>query len=212
MRILLVSATQLELNPVLEHLKSFQNAHKLTTLVTGVGMTATAFALGQKLTAGNYDLAINIGLAGAFDRSLELGEVINVTKDQLSEEGAEDGNHFLTLNELGLRKPINVGVYNGKFSSSFKLTDSNLKELSGITVNTVHGNEGSIQKIIDRLNPQVESMEGAAFMYACHSVGLPCLQIRAISNYVEKRNREAWKIELALNNLANSIAFIIQQF
>lgn len=31
---------------------------------------------------------------------------------------------------------------------------------------------------------------------------VPCLQLRAISNYVEKRNRDAWEIELALSNLA----------
>jgi len=54
-------------------------------------------------------------------------------------------------------------------------------------------------------DPVTESMEGAAFFYACKQAGVPCLQIRAVSNYVEKRNRDAWQIGLAIKNL-NSFA------
>ena len=85
------------------------------------------------------------------------------------------------------------------------------KEVRAITVNKVHGNDFSIHRIKERLNPQVESMEGAAFFYVCSQMDIPTLQIRAISNYVEKRNREAWKIELALNNLAEAISTIINK-
>jgi futalosine hydrolase len=49
--------------------------------------------------------------------------------------------------------------------------------------------------------PQIESMEGAAFFYACRQLNVPCLQIRAVSNYVEKRNRDNWHIGLAIKNL-----------
>jgi len=84
-------------------------------------------------------------------------------------------------------------------------TDQQLKQVSAITVNTVHGHEPSIQKLTGRIQPQLESMEGAAFFYACKQAGVPCLQIRAVSNYVEKRNRDAWQIGLAIKNL-NSFA------
>ena len=33
-------------------------------------------------------------------------------------------------------------------------------------------------------------MEGAAFMYACLIHGVPFAQVRAVSNIVERRNRE----------------------
>ncbi|RYY32368.1 MAG: futalosine hydrolase, partial [Sphingobacteriaceae bacterium] len=59
----------------------------------------------------------------------------------------------------------------------------------------------SIQKTAKRVNVQLESMEGAAFFYACRQMDLPCVQIRAVSNYIEKRNRDAWKIGLAVKNL-----------
>nr|MBA3901986.1 futalosine hydrolase [Bacteroidota bacterium] len=76
-----------------------------------------------------------------------------------------------------------------------------LSKVKGISVNQVHGEEKAIEKVVQRLNPDTESMEGAAFFYACFSEGLPCVQIRAISNYVEKRNRENWDIPLAVKNL-----------
>jgi len=77
----------------------------------------------------------------------------------------------------------------------------NLKNVGAITVNTVHGNEASIKKVTERLSPQLESMEGAAFFHACTQMDVPCIQIRAVSNYVEKRNRDSWNIGLAIKNL-----------
>jgi futalosine hydrolase len=55
----------------------------------------------------------------------------------------------------------------------------------------------------------VESMEGAAFMFACEIEDIPYVQIRAISNYVEKRNKEGWNIPLAIENLNRKIMEII---
>ena len=78
-----------------------------------------------------------------------------------------------------------------------------LKEVSELSL--------EIQKIIERLNPQIESMEGAAFFYVCQQKKQQCIQLRAISNYVEKRNRKSWKVDLALNNLVEETARLIQQ-
>jgi len=60
----------------------------------------------------------------------------------------------------------------------------------------VHGNEDSIAAIRRRQKPQIESMEGAAFMYACIIHKVPFAQVRAVSNVVERRNRAAWNIPL----------------
>ena len=51
---------------------------------------------------------------------------------------------------------------------------------------------------IRRFQPQVESMEGAAFMYACATADVPFAHVRAVSNFVEPRNRAAWKIQEAI--------------
>ncbi|MBB5397861.1 futalosine hydrolase [Mucilaginibacter sp. AK015] len=181
-----------------------KNSTGNTLLITGVGMVATAYSLGKELAANQYDLAINFGIAGSFDRSIELGDVVEVVHDNLSELGAEDNDSFLPVSVLGLGESefratqTIANIFKGSKTSSLL---KNLKQVSSITVNTVHGEPDSIAKVQKRLNPQLESMEGAAFFYVCQHAGIPCVQIRAVSNYVEKRDKDNWKIGLAVKNL-----------
>jgi len=78
-----------------------------------------------------------------------------------------------------------------------------LPQVIGITVNTVHGSERTIAAVRARYAPGVESMVGAAFMYASLIAGVPFAQVRAISNAVERRNRGAWKIDAAIRALGD---------
>jgi futalosine hydrolase len=41
---------------------------------------------------------------------------------------------------------------------------------------------------------------------------IPCIQLRAVSNYVEKRNKDAWNIPLAIENLNKQLIAIINDF
>lgn len=206
MRILFVAATPFEVENLklkIENENKGQDldpdTHNFKLLITGVGMVATAFALGRELATEQYNLAINVGIAGSFDCNIALGDLMEITEDTLAELGAEDNETFLPISQLGFGE--------SNFAASKKLSaiykDHELKQAAAITVNTVHGNDESIKKIQQRLNAQIESMEGAAFFYACREAGIPCLQIRAVSNYVEKRNRDAWDIQLAIKNLNN---------
>ncbi|MBK6837242.1 MAG: futalosine hydrolase [Bacteroidetes bacterium] len=179
MKILLVSATEAELEPF-ETIWFRKN--QVDRLVSGVGMVATAHSLTRELQSKSYDLAINIGLAGSFDRTFKLGEVVRVVEDIFSELGAEDGENILSLKEMGLSGTdilLNLDETMNPHVNKFR-------KVRGITVNTVHGNEQSIETIQKRLHPQVETMEGAAFFYVCGKEGVSSLQLRAISNYVEK--------------------------
>ena len=44
-------------------------------------------------------------------------------------------------------------------------------------------------------------MEGAAVFKVCKEMKVPCIQIRSISNKVERRNKENWDLDLAISNL-----------
>jgi futalosine hydrolase len=198
MRVLVVAATEFEVE--IENQESRTKNQDLEFLITGVGMVATAFSLGNHLATHKYDLAINLGIAGSFDQNIILGEVVEITEDTLAELGAEDSEEFLTIESMGFGESV--------FKPSASLSqfgNFNLKQATAITVNTVHGHEPSIKKLNSRIQPQLESMEGAAFFYACKQANVPCLQIRAVSNYVEKRNRDTWQIGRAIKNL-NSFA------
>jgi futalosine hydrolase len=210
MRILIVAATQGEVQPLMDALgmQKSDEADNLfvprhisvancSVLITGAGMVPTAFALGKHLPLNVYNLVINLGVAGSFDRNIQLGDVLEITKDTLSELGAEDDARFISIEQLGL----GAGIFNPTSSIDHFTKNVITKKATAITVNTVHGNEDSIATIADRFSPQLESMEGAAFFYACHQLKVPCVQIRAVSNYVEKRNRDNWQIGLAVKNL-----------
>lgn len=206
MKLLVVAATQAEIAPTLAHFgiasNNFIETENFDLLITGVGMVATAFSLGKQLS-NQYNLVLNVGIAGSFDRDIALGEVVNITHDTFAELGAEDHDNFITLPQLGFGE--------NTFSSSAE-TAVNLKKVKGITVNKVHGNAQSIEKTIQLHQPQTESMEGAAVFYACQQLNIPAMQIRSISNYVEPRNRESWQIGLAVKNLNDWLIEFINKF
>jgi len=192
MRVLVVAATEFEVEGLIQ--ESGIKNQDLKVLITGAGMVATAFAMGKHLAENKYDLVINLGICGSFDREIALGDVLEIVEDDLAELGAEDDEDFITIEKLGFGE--------SSFRATYPLPEKfNLKKVNAVTVNTVHGNDASIKRLSTRINAQLESMEGAAFFYACREAGVSSLQIRAVSNYVEKRNRDAWQIGLAIKNL-----------
>jgi len=213
MKILIVSATRFEIAPLIEKLTNSieMNGRKITgkledkdieILLTGVGPVFTAFHLGKHINS-TYDLAINLGLAGSFKPEFAIGDTVNVSSDCFADIGAEDNENFLSLDELGLMDKNEPPYKEGKLFSSneYSIKIAKIQNVNAITVNTTHGNERSIKKIIEKFNPDIESMEGAAFFYACLNENLPCLQIRSISNFVEKRDKSKWQIAPAIHNL-----------
>jgi futalosine hydrolase len=47
-------------------------------------------------------------------------------------------------------------------------------------------------------------------MCACLIDGVPFAQVRAVSNIVERRNRDAWKIGEALDSLGRTASSILE--
>lgn len=224
MHVLLVAATYFELAPLIATLNFVANVHPrlksykrgkldVDVLLTGVGMTATGVWLARTLASRKYDLIINAGVCGSFGNSPAIGEVVQVESDFFPELGAEDGDAFLSIHELQLLGENEVPFQRSRLfaTASNRSEYKKLPLVNGITVNKVHGNESSIQAVRARWNPHVESMEGAAFFYACLTAMQPCVQIRAVSNKVERRNREAWNMTLAITNLNNTLSQILQR-
>jgi len=216
MNILIVSATTMEIDPLLSqfnfqkdssnYLKNYSyRTHRIDVLITGIGMTSTAFWLGKTLSSNKYDAVINLGLAGSFEDTIVVGDTVQVISDQFSELGAEDGDSFLSLKEMNLSEEaiFTNGVLKNSYSIKNSIIDA-IPKVKGITVNTTHGNEQSIQKVRELHHPQTESMEGAAFLYACLMEKVTCAQIRTISNKVERRNKDNWDIPLAVKNLCTN--------
>ncbi|MAX68075.1 MAG: futalosine hydrolase [Flavobacteriales bacterium] len=189
MNVLIVVATNLEIKS--------DNISNLPILITGVGMLNMAINLTKELNNNDYDLVINMGVAGFFLDELKIGDVVEVIEDCFSEIGFEDGESFSEFSDFNIKTNYKVQ------------RKTNLRPVKGVTVNTVHGNEKSIDNIVATLRPDIESMEGAAVFKVCEEMRVPCIQIRSISNKVEKRNKENWNLPLAISNLNTEVEKII---
>lgn len=213
MKLLIVSATAAEVQPLCEQLAGdfeqiqdhifVRNGLTVHVLITGVGMFLTGIAMTQYLVKEDFDWVINVGIAGAFNRNLKIGEVVEVVEERFGDLGAQEKNgNFTDVFELGLmppdKFPFEGGCMHRKTHSDFVL---DLKAVKGLTVNKVHGKADDILFIKNKYNTDIETMEGAAFFYVCLLQKIPFTQIRAISNYVEPRNRANWNIPLAVRNL-----------
>ncbi|HEX7414230.1 MAG TPA: futalosine hydrolase [Bacteroidia bacterium] len=217
MNILLVAATSFEIAPLLKEMNAHLEGqlissytykqHKIDVLITGIGIAHTSFYLGKYLT-DKYNLVINAGICGSFTDTLSIGEVVRIEEDCFADLGAEDDEQFLSIEELNLS-----GTYYIKNENVFNHTYLHrLQNVKGATVNTTHGNTVSINKFLTRTKVGVESMEGAAFLFACNQSKTTCVQLRAVSNYIEKRDRSKWNIPLAIENLNAFLIDFIKLF
>ena len=215
MKILLVAATELETVGLREELKMklihpriFQqevNGNDIRLIHTGIGMVNTAFFLGEYLHENKPDLAVNFGIAGSFDLNFQLGDVVEVVEDAFSELGAESPEGFLGLEQMGF--PLFELEGKKVFNHLANPVPSaiSLPKTKAITVNKVHGLADSIAVAKTKWNPEIETMEGAAFFHAMLVKNIPFFAFRGISNYVEVRNKANWKIGLAVKNVQNFI-------
>jgi len=208
MKILLAAATAGEIAQTQEWLRGINPENpvreNIDICLTGVGLLASTFRLTKMLAYSDYDLVIGAGIAGAFDRALQLGQCVVVSSEQLGDFGAEDGPAFLDAFDMGLERADEPPFTGGKLLNTMDglpefLTV--LPQVAGLTVLKVSGSEPTIDERITRYAAAVESMEGAALHYACLSSGIPFIQLRSISNYVTRRDRSAWQLKPAIDAL-----------
>ena len=222
MKILIVAATWLEVKLLADELEFIEetthllrkyrlNEIDIDILTTGIGTTFTAFHLSNTLREENYQLVINVGIAGSLTGELNIGEVVSVISDEFADLGIEKENEFLTLFETGFMDANEFPFEQGILKSSDCNGLFQLKKVRGITTNKSHGRASSIAEIKSQFSAQVESMEGAVVLYVCNWLGVTCFQIRAISNFVEPRDSSQWNIPLALEKLNLTVLDVLSK-
>ncbi len=220
--ILIVAATLMEIVPFLEKTQSAHPSEdvkpiiykqkKLHYLITGIGMTAMSCHLSRHLAANTYDCVINAGIAGTFNKDFNLSKVVEVRQDIFAELGTENPDGAIV--PLTYHKELDNATYTMTVENNDPLKTmliNNLPKCKGITVSTVSGSSKRIKLLTDLYKPDVESMEGAAFLYVCNQFKQKSSQIRALSNYVEVRNKKNWAIKKACNNLSETLDKIVEE-
>jgi futalosine hydrolase len=169
-------------------------------VVTGVGKANAAAGLAATLNPTRHAAILNIGIGGTLPGSdAGLGMLVVATASVYADEGLETSEGFVDCAALGF--PL------GPFSGSAVPADPRLLELlrpqtdrAGriATVSTCSGTEALAAQVVARTGAMAEAMEGAAVAHVAARLGVPCAEVRAISNTTGDRVRQRWEIGPAL--------------
>lgn len=222
MNILLVSATESEIKPVMNILdkiiekhsflrKGRFSGHEISVLVTGIGMTNTAMLLSPVLAQNKYDIAIQAGIAGSYSKQYNLGSVVEIIQENYADLGAE-GNEDMLLDLQALGFPSFTDTHKNPYFNAFQNPDCSefdIPKTISNTVNLCSGTNATIQKRLKHFPADMENMEGAAFFQTCMLYQQRFYAFRAVSNHVEPRNISQWNIPLAVKKLSDFIEYLL---
>ncbi|MCR6720007.1 MAG: futalosine hydrolase [Chitinophagaceae bacterium] len=205
MRILLISATRMELAPVIDWLKERDNQvgdHLIIPGITGVGSLLTGWWLGRHMAEINPQLVIQAGVAGSFSAAWEPTQPLAVERDTIGDLGAWEASGFKSVFDLHLIHPDLPPFHQSWLINPHQqlLQQTGLPLVASATVNQVTTREEDIHRLRSA-GVKLETMEGAAGHYACLQAGIPFLQIRTVSNAVGVRDKQEWQMATAVRAL-----------
>jgi futalosine hydrolase len=217
MNLLIAAATVKEIGPYLNTVNNI-SIHKkgipeTDVLITGIGLAAATYSLTKQLSLKKYDLVLQAGVAGCFDKKIALGTTLAIKKDSIADQSVIELNELKSLFDLKL-VPHSQFPYKNKWlvnKNEKILALSGLKQVTGVSVNEITTNEKKVEFYKSYFKPVAESMEGAALHYVCLMEGVPFLQIRSISNYIAERNKTKWNMNDSINNLNEALFQIIRK-
>ncbi len=200
MRVLIVTSVQAEADAVgsIDHSK---------VIVGGVGRTNAAAATTEAIIRdGAFDMVLNTGVAGAFPGGgLSIGDVVVASRCVYAEEGLLTPSGFTDISALGLA----LGDFSG---NAVPVDERALTRLSLLfrcgpiaTVATCSGTDAAAQEVVRRTGAIAEAMEGAAVVHAARRLGVPGVELRAVSNTTGDRDRQAWNLPKSLTALGEAV-------
>ncbi|MEP6648092.1 MAG: hypothetical protein ABJC12_13465 [Saprospiraceae bacterium] len=221
-RIAIVSATTKEVQPLVDYFKSegaeqtFQSfrLHGISydIIYGGIGILYTTYTLMDYVSRHHPDCWIQMGIGGAFDPSLNIGDVFQIKSEVLVEFGAEDRNgRIMDPFELGWQDPNHFPFEDRKLVCPYVNDKISLQKATGMTSFHAHGFPPHIEQLRESINGQIENMEGFAFFYVSILKKIPFLSIRSISNRVEMRDPQKWNFSLSINNVNDAVIDIIKK-
>lgn len=207
-RILIMTAVAVERDAVLRGLR---NSDKFDVHLAGVGPASAAARTAFALAAADYGLVISAGIAGGFIGQAEIGSLVVASEIVSPELGAQTADGFLSLDELGFGSTrISVDAQlAAKVTEALQAAGLSVHLGPVLTVSTVTGTASfALDRAAQVPGAAAEGMEGFGVATAAEACGIPILEIRAISNPVGPRDREAWRIKDALEALEAASAIL----
>ncbi|KQX52027.1 MULTISPECIES: futalosine hydrolase [unclassified Paenibacillus] len=194
MRVLIMTAVAPERDAVqrgLGHDSRFEFA------LAGVGLAAAAVNGAIELAKAEYDLVVIAGIAGGFVGQAEVGSLVVASEIIAADLGVELLDGFSSLDELGFGS-TRVGVAADvaeRVTAALLAAGLPAQMAPVLTVATATGTAATAAALAARVpGAAAEAMEGFGIATAAQQRGVPVLEIRAISNAVGPRDRDAWRI------------------
>ncbi|MFJ9885968.1 futalosine hydrolase [Streptomyces sp. NPDC091287] len=165
---------------------------------------ATAFALAS--ASAPYGLVVSAGIGGAFTPLTPLGSLVVASDIVAADLGADTPDGFLPVTALGFGR------------DRFTAPPTLVREVAAaagaaagpvLTVSTVTGTaERAGALLAAHPGALAEAMEGFGVAEAAARAGVPVMELRAVSNAVGPRDRDAWRIGDALAALTDAFGKI----
>ena len=204
-RLLVVTAVEAERAAIVAALPAPPD--RIEVIVGGVGPAAAAAATSAALAGGSsgrsYSLVLSAGIAGGF-APLGPGDIAVASSIAFADLGAETAEGFVPVSTLGFGRDS----YAVDPQLAIELADRTGGHLGTVlTVATVTGSSVTADRLAGRFADVVaEAMEGAGVAAAAVRHGVAFGEVRAISNAVGPRDRDAWQIPTALTALGRALA------
>jgi futalosine hydrolase len=179
-------------------------------VVLGVGLlefaTNLSVLLSRLAADGPFTHVVFAGICGAYSgRGLNVGDVVRVDSERVGDMGVveHDGSftpwHKVCGNPAnGTASQTSAHVYESSPLRGAPAWLVGLKPASGLTVNCCTGTAAMAAERVQNFDVDVETMEGAACFSICRAFGVPCYEIRAVSNFATTRDKSSWRIADAL--------------
>lgn len=196
MNILLASSTAEEIQGTIDYLekewdkKSFwtyeKGEHTITTLVSGIGMMYTVYALCCQPEMNEIDLILNPGIGAALSRTIDLGRVYVVEHEGFGDIGLEESDGtFHDLHDLGWHKRSKRPFERGVIRPKKFLNPTYLPRATAITVNKIPGNFDAIEHFDRKFHADLVSLDGAGVFFVGSMFDKNVLSLKVATRYVE---------------------------
>ncbi|NTU43529.1 MAG: futalosine hydrolase, partial [Nitrospirales bacterium] len=156
-------------------------------------------------------LILSLGVAGSYPSSgLRIGDIVLAEREVYGDEGLLLKNSFTTMEDLGL--PLVKKEGRALYNEISLFTPEGLDDLRRGVFVTVSSCTGTLQRgkeIEEMFHGICENMEGAAVAQVCALSGIPCTEIRGISNIIEDRDGSPLKKEYLLHASEKTQQFLL---
>ncbi len=234
----LISAVEFESSELLKKLKNQKRItrgvityyrgkiqeREVVMAVSGAGKVNAAVSAAIMAEIFKPYIIINFGIGGAYPGSgLTIGTIAIAEKEIYADEGLLTGRGFMGMEFVGIELvPARKGrspLYNeiplnhalvSKIEKLLKRTGYNIKKGPFLTVSTITGTTERALYLRRRFRGICENMEGAAIAHVCRVQGIDFLEIRAISNIVEDRDRRKWRLKEAAAKCQDTVLSLLK--